>query len=78
MFIDTSKEGKKNKAPKNDIGIPKDTQNANLGFKKKDKSRTTKESPIHAFFNNRSNLPFKYFDKYPLNYTKLFKIFYKF
>ena len=62
MLIDTSRNGKNHKAPRNDIGIPNETQKESLGFRNKDKTNITRINPIHAFFTNKSILPLKYSD----------------
>ena len=62
ILIETSKKGKNQIAPKNDIGIPNDIQKASLGLINKDSTNITNKRPMPAFFNNKSNLPFKYLD----------------
>ena len=58
MLIDRSAAGIKRNPPIKDIGIPRDTQKASLGFKKIAKTNTTKVKPRYAFLVKRSILPF--------------------
>ena len=61
-LIETSKYGSISSAPINDIGIPSDTQNANLGLRNKASMIKTKNKPSFAFFISRSILPLNIFD----------------
>ena len=45
ILIERSKAGMNQKPPIKDIGIPRETQNANLGFRKIAKTRTTRKRP---------------------------------
>ena len=51
IFIDTPAKGKSQNPPIKDIGIPSETQNANLGFKKSAKTITTNSAFAYSGFN---------------------------
>ena len=62
ILMETSKIGRSQNPPINEIGMPNETQPASFGFRNRASTTSTNDKPRAAFSTNKSILPLRITD----------------